>query len=391
MTSTALTIHELTHDPLTPLDPNQAPTPMAIHNLISELYANARQIETELGGGHLGHLGLVMTAADYLALAGPGNAYIVPDVRPDIPDYSNALDAGERDEMRDLYNAELREYNEVHGLAAQLKNQLIKAVPIIYINVLKHRLHRFANVTIATLLAHLTTHYGTIDSDDLGANFKKLTAPWDPTTSIENVFTTGTDCRDFATLGGEPIGDVMYMRYLLEIFAGSGVLDKAVTDWKDKPTVDKTVPNFEAHFYKANKNRCNDTKGLKDALSANTASTLTTSTATGHEFKGFSYCWSHGVCDHSGTDCPKPATGHIKTATIHDLSGGCTFIQRPPGFKPVWQFARDRPTTETAKEKEKRNKDKEKKRVAAEARETARTAALATAITVAMTAAANTN
>jgi hypothetical protein len=92
-----------------------------------------------------------------------------------------------------------------------------------------------------------------------------------------------------------------------------------------------------------------------------------------------------------GTTCPKPATGHIKDATIHDLSGGCTFIQRPPGFKPIWQFAHDRPTIETAKEKEKRNKDKEKKRVAAEARETARTAALATAITVAMNAAANTH
>jgi hypothetical protein len=91
---------------------------------------------------------------------------------------------------------------------------------------------------------------------------------------------------------------------------------------------------------------------------ANTASTLTTSTATGQEFKGFGYCWSHGVCDHSGTACPTPATGHNKDATTKDLSGGCTFIQRPPGFKPIWQFARDRPTTETAKEKERRTKDK---------------------------------
>jgi hypothetical protein len=48
---------------------------MAIHVLMSEIYASTHEIETKLGGGHLGHLGLVMPAAEYLALTVPGNAY----------------------------------------------------------------------------------------------------------------------------------------------------------------------------------------------------------------------------------------------------------------------------------------------------------------------------
>jgi hypothetical protein len=87
---------------LTQSDPNQAPTSVVIHNLVSEIYTNTRQIETELGigRGHLGHLALAMPEAEYLALAGPSNAYLIPLVRPDFPDYSNAAVAGERDAMK---------------------------------------------------------------------------------------------------------------------------------------------------------------------------------------------------------------------------------------------------------------------------------------------------
>jgi hypothetical protein len=336
MSSTTLPTFKLPHDPLTPMDPNEAPTPAAIHNLMAEVYSNAMAIQTELGGGQHGHLGLVMPAAQYILL--PGAApYDLPAQRPDIPDYSNAADAAERDQWKDLYHDESRQYTEAHAIALQLKTLLIQAVPLIYISHLQHHLLKFATVSTLEILHLLEENYGTITSDDLCANQDKLQAPWDPNTPIEAVFTNGTACRQFAEAGGEPITDSMYMRYLLQVFQNSGVLAKAVTDWKDKPDADKTIPNFMSHFTRTNKTRCQDEKSLKGTLTANTA-VQNTSTKPGPT-EAMRYCWSHGLCNHTSAQCTQPAEGHVKTATLANLKahGGCTQIHRPPGFKPVFK------------------------------------------------------
>ena len=36
------------------------------------------------------------------------------------------------------------------------------------------------------------------------------------------------------------------------------------------------------------------------------------------------YCWSHGACAHSGTQCNYPLPGHLSTATFTDMQGGNT-------------------------------------------------------------------
>ena len=77
-------VSALPHDPLTPLDPNERPTPLTICKLQLKLYDNARAITSPLGGGNHGHLGMLMTQAAYAAL--PGTAqYNFPN-RPVLPD-----------------------------------------------------------------------------------------------------------------------------------------------------------------------------------------------------------------------------------------------------------------------------------------------------------------
>ena len=34
------------------------------------------------------------------------------------------------------------------------------------------------------------------------------------------------------------------------------------------------------------------------------------------------YCWTHGLCSHSGVDCRTPAEGHIAEATLEDRRNG---------------------------------------------------------------------
>ena len=73
-------IFTLQHDPLTSLDPNVRPTPIAICKLHVDLYDNARANQSPLGGGHQRHLGLLMTPAKYaiITIASTRNTYDIP-------------------------------------------------------------------------------------------------------------------------------------------------------------------------------------------------------------------------------------------------------------------------------------------------------------------------
>ena len=63
---------------LTPFPTDQAPNAAMITLLKRELYANAAAITCPQGGGNHGHLGLVMSVADYAALGGGVVAWADP-------------------------------------------------------------------------------------------------------------------------------------------------------------------------------------------------------------------------------------------------------------------------------------------------------------------------
>jgi hypothetical protein len=216
----------------------------------------------------------------------------------------------------------------------QLKKMFLTAVPHCYLHYFFDDTHGFAEASLRDMLESLIEAYGEIDDDALEDNLKKITAPWDPTTNIVEVFTNGAKCRKFAADGGEPIVDSKYMRILLQIFTDSGVFGRELEDWEAKPKADKTVSNLQKHFTEANKRRRKKEESLKGTLSANAASTTGT-----NQFAGWEYCWSHGICNHSSSKCTAPATGHVATATFNNLMthGGCTFVQKPQGFKPVFK------------------------------------------------------
>jgi hypothetical protein len=75
-------------NPLTTLDPHSTPTPQVVRQLRKEVYANAQAVDTSLGGGQFGHLGLVMPDDEY-ATVSPDVPYIKP-AQPKRPNYVGA-------------------------------------------------------------------------------------------------------------------------------------------------------------------------------------------------------------------------------------------------------------------------------------------------------------
>ena len=84
------------------------PTNTSIKLLKKEIYANASAIPSTRGGGGHGHLGLVMPAASYLALA--GQAFDLPTQPGVAPAHAAPCYAGaDRAENIRIYNAMLLE------------------------------------------------------------------------------------------------------------------------------------------------------------------------------------------------------------------------------------------------------------------------------------------
>ena len=58
------------------------PTYKDVKRVKTELRANASSVDTELGGGDHGYLGLVLTNAEYLAVPGVNGNQFLPPVYP---------------------------------------------------------------------------------------------------------------------------------------------------------------------------------------------------------------------------------------------------------------------------------------------------------------------
>jgi hypothetical protein len=179
----------------------------------------------------------------------------------------------------------------------------------------------------------LVTNFARIEPKHLEANLEAIVLKWNPEDPIQRVFTNGNKCRQFALAGGEPIPDTAYVRTLIKIFKNSGVLEKAVIDFEEKPLAQQTVAVATDHFKRADAVRRANSSATKSILAANQAIAAANQTKAIQDtidliICGWGYCWSHGVNKtHTGKTCTAPRNGHIADATLNNRKGGSTNIQ----------------------------------------------------------------
>jgi hypothetical protein len=365
-------IKVLPYDELTKLEPDVQPTAVTIRNLQRQLFANARSVPTSLGGGDLGHLGLLFNDADYLDLQPPAQAAVaevpavhgppaiaripaIPEVvryafemppMPDVPDYTGLTGPQVANTKADYVSA-LEIYNNAHSLEKQLKNQIIKAVPRLFIGEFEHPAHGYALVTTRDLLTHLMTHYGRLTAEDLTDNLNQMNKAWDPDTPIESIFNNVSECRLLAESGGDPITEQTAVRTILQAFHSSSLFEHAVREWRNKPEAAKTLVNIRTHFQEANRLRIKDnpTKRSEKAFAtqatggASINGTPVAEPAVNMN-QGRFYCWTHGGTynkSHTSKTCTKKAEGHNCDATFENMLGGNNTLQRKRGETAIWK------------------------------------------------------
>jgi hypothetical protein len=140
------------------------PDYQTLHSIRKMLRANAHSIDTHLGGGAFGHLGVIISDAAYEIIS-PMTAWENPEFPGRAP---AAIEGGgtaakisaEKYRWEEATN-DFKTYNTVKSA---LKKQIMTVIEPMYIEILNDDLVGFANTTSRDMLDHLFLSYGSITS-----------------------------------------------------------------------------------------------------------------------------------------------------------------------------------------------------------------------------------
>jgi hypothetical protein len=150
------------------------------------LNTNAMSVASYEGRGSHGHLGIILTNEEYLA--------VVVDVFPvpNNPVPSAAVVAGMMAaviaETTRLHKDATQVYRTYHHLDQAINKLIIESFDNAYLNALSDKIMGCANCMSIQLLTHLLTHYDMISPTKLTQNYERLNAPYDPNQPIETIF-----------------------------------------------------------------------------------------------------------------------------------------------------------------------------------------------------------
>lgn len=386
------------------------PTYATLKENYKKLRANAHSIDSDLGGGEHGHLGVMMSAADYTELT--GNQWtepVYPGGKPTIP--AGTLPA-EKGYLCKMHQIEMDEWRACHYIKKALRKQILQAIDKEYYADLINKTTGIVDMSPYDIMEHLMSKYGKITQLDIEKNNAIMLKPYDPNEPISKLFNQIEDCVEFAKDAKNELTETAIVGRAYHLMVQTGEYQIATTIWKNKPEAEQTWDNFKDYFaeeyitYCETKESMNSNNGLtiKDSTYSNSnddsygynsqANIANDSTANeeidqtylneansilaayqanvasnndnnsvsqsdlkamfdklnekleemsntsnngnnngknkgknagkGKKDKNRLYCWTHGACNHKGSDCNNKSEGHKDEATVHNMMNGST-------------------------------------------------------------------
>ena len=225
------------------------PTCASLFLLRNELKANAQAVHSNLSDGVHGHLALVLSDAQY-ALITP-IAFIRP-AHPGTLTIPDGTTAAMSTAIKEAHREQLRLFREIQGVEKALIQQIVQAVGAPYLSSIRDRATNSLRGTVYEIYNHLQTVYGRVSPQMLEDREQELRVlTWNPTHPIDIVFNSVEDFADFADLGQQPLSNLQTIAKAYVIINKTRRFKTDITAWNCRPEVDKTWPNFKAHFRRA--------------------------------------------------------------------------------------------------------------------------------------------
>jgi hypothetical protein len=221
-----------------------------IHATQKFLQANSRAIDTHLGGGTLGHLGLIISYASSAMIAPTTDACPPIWTTSQAPGRAPANMDGTSAQIsaaRHIWEEGVQTYRTYTSVQQALK-KIISLFEPMYLDILNDNMVGYSNISARDMLDHLFETYGNINAVDLEINFEYMCRSWDPQQPVESLFKQIQDCADYSEAGGVLIGHPQQIKVgYAKIFA-AGHFMSACRRWNKKHTIEKTWTQFKSHF-----------------------------------------------------------------------------------------------------------------------------------------------
>jgi hypothetical protein len=227
------------------------PDYQTIHATRKSLQKNSRAIDTHLGGGTLGHLGLIIYDASYTMIAPTTDAGPTLCIIPQAPRRSPANTNGTAADIsaaRHVWEEDVQTYHIYTSVQQALKKQIISVFEPMYLDVLNDNMVVFTNISARDMLDHLFSTYGNITAVDLEINFEHMRRAWNPQQPFESLFKQIQDCADYSEAGGVLIGHPQQIKFGYANIFSTGLFMSACRRWNEKHLIEKTWTQFKSHF-----------------------------------------------------------------------------------------------------------------------------------------------
>jgi hypothetical protein len=238
------------------------PDYQTIHAIRKLLQANARVIDTQLGGGALVHLGLIFLEADYAMVAQTTTAgptiWVNPIAPGRAPENVDSGIAAQLSTARHVWEEAVRTFRTFNTVQQALKKHFITVFEPMYFDILNDNMVGFANISAHEMLDHLFMTYGNITALDLEHNFEQMRQAWDRQQPVESLFKQIRGCADFSEAGGVITGHPQQINVGYAKIFSTGQIMSACRRWNEKQTIEKLGHNSRhtSLLYTASTSKC---------------------------------------------------------------------------------------------------------------------------------------
>ena len=234
----------------TPTPIQGEPTYKALKRLKNELRANASSVDTDLGGGDHGYLGLVLTDEEYAKVA-PNHPFVPPEFPGPlvIPPRTDIVDAMN---MRETHKRDTALYRECREVEKALMRHITTAVESKYIDFLKNEYTDLIEDDIPTVLEFLFSNYGKVPTRSVKEKETEvLTTPFVPSDPMVTIYRPIEQLRKLAEIARIPYTESQIVDFGIQLIKNTRDFETALGEWNRKPDDDKTWEIFKQHFQDA--------------------------------------------------------------------------------------------------------------------------------------------
>eukprot|EP00804_Cyclotella_cryptica_P028262 CCRYP_014618-RA/>CCRYP_014618-RA protein AED:0.29 eAED:0.29 QI:0/0/0/1/0.5/0.33/3/0/697 len=249
------------------------PDEEALSKLKLELVEGLASIPTLNGGGQHGHIGMILSTAEYTAISRNGAPYDILDNPGPYPLNVDATDAVNRERQVAEHKGEIKEYEMQLGAISWARKAIIGAVEECWLSEIKNPHVGFNHLTPFELLTHLESVGGTLDFMDITELQAELFTPWDQVEAPTSLFERQDKIEKQLVKAGIPAQPELRLALARTWFENTGEYDIALAKWDNLPATNRTLPAFrvmiQKEFAKRTKRDKQTAKGTGRGLANN--------------------------------------------------------------------------------------------------------------------------